>query len=854
MEIVSLENLTFSYPGSRRAALRGISLSVKSGEFITLCGKSGSGKTTLLKLLKPPIAPHGEKSGSVRLFGEDSGSLSHRRQSAEIGFVMQNPDDQIVTDKVWHELAFGLEGLSLPTAEIRARVSETASFFGIQSWFHQKTDELSGGQKQLLNLAAVMVMQPKLLLLDEPTSRLDPIAAQNFFGILSKINRELGTTVIMSEHRLEDAFPVSDRIIVTDGGKIIADSTPQRVGAKLFAAKNDMFCAMPAAMRISAQFAAGELPVTVREARDWLSNRRFTGEPPKAAPSPNVHTDFAVRLKNVWFRYESNSPDVIKGLSLDIRRGEIYSIVGGNGSGKTTALSLICGLLKPQRGSVKTGSGLKTVMLPQNPCALFSKSTVADELAEMLPKSPSAADAEHLRSVISLCMLGELTDRNPYDLSGGEQQRAALAKVLLAKPSILLLDEPTKALDAHCKALLSDILFSLKKSGATIIMVSHDIEFCAECADSCAMFFDGAVTSEGAPRSFFSEKSFYTTAANRIARGILPNAVTVNDIVSALGGKTEDFSSAEKSAPTPCSESGIADTAEKPKRHSLLGCTFALSAFAAQFLSVFSGIWVGAAQIISSVFILFAMICFFPQRKMRHISIPSGKTRRGALIAPAIAVLAAACTILIGKYALADRQYYIVSLLIIFETLIAFFFSFEKRKPQTRELALISVICAMTAAGRAAFFMLPQFKPVAAVVIVTGLCFGSEYGFLVGSVSAFLSNYIFGQSPLSPWQMFAFGLIGFIFGTAPVRKAAEKGKFMLCALGFLSVLVIYGGILNPAALILWQSKPSLEMLIASYAAGLPFDLVHAAATAFFLWFAADSLIERLERIKIKYGM
>ncbi|MBQ7901701.1 MAG: ABC transporter ATP-binding protein, partial [Clostridia bacterium] len=542
MEIFKIQNLTFTYPASDVKALDNISFSVHSGEFVTICGKSGCGKSTLLRLLKPSIAPEGNAEGKIYFEGRDVSELNLREQSGNIGFVMQSPDNQIVTDKVWHELAFGLESLGAATDEIRPRVAEIASFFGIQNWFYKNVSELSGGQKQLMNLAAVMVMQPKVLILDEPASQLDPIAAHDFLETLHKINRELGTTIILTEHRLEEAFPLSDRVIVMDNGSIIALGTPQSVGEQI--KHNPMFDALPCAMRVHASVANNlACPVTVREGRQWLESMAQTTCLDKSACLHKVsdlsHHPIALECKNIWFRYEKQLPDVVKGLEMRIHKGELFAIVGGNGTGKTTALSILAGLLAPYRGKVKAYG--KAVMLPQNPQTLFVKKTLESDLMDMLTDS-DMTHAQREQAVLQtaqLCELEQLMNRHPYDLSGGEQQRAALAKVLLTNPDILLLDEPTKGIDALYKKKLYGIIKRLTNRGITVIMVSHDVEFCARYADRCAMFFDGSFVSVGTPAQLFVGKSFYTTAANRMARNILPQAVIAEDIIAACGGIAE---------------------------------------------------------------------------------------------------------------------------------------------------------------------------------------------------------------------------------------------------------------------------------------------------------------------------
>ena len=511
-----MEELSFTYPEGERPALDRIDLVIREGEFLTLCGRSGCGKTTLLRQLKPALSPHGEQTGGIYFAGERLDQLPAERQASEIGFVLQSPENQIVTDKVWHELAFGLESLGLPNEIIRRRTAEMASFFGISDWFDRRTCELSGGQKQLLSLASVMVMQPRILILDEPTSQLDPIAASDFLETVARLNRELGTTVVLTEHRLEEALPLSDRVALLDGGRLLTVGTPAEVGGYVSERRHPMFRAMPAPVRMFAGLRGeGRCPVTVREGRDFL-NQYAQERPPLALPPERrrAETPPAVELNELFFRYEKELPDVIRGLSLTVREGELFALVGGNGTGKSTLLSLIAGLGRPQRGTVTLfgGTRAKVGYLPQDPRALFVKKTVELDLLEM------TGSREELERVAELCEISPLLRMHPYDLSGGEQQRAALAKVLLTRPRMLLLDEPTKGMDADFKERFAALLRKLREDGTTILLVSHDVEFCAEVADRCAMLFDGAVAACGTPRSFFAGNSFYTTAANRMAR------------------------------------------------------------------------------------------------------------------------------------------------------------------------------------------------------------------------------------------------------------------------------------------------------------------------------------------------
>ena len=537
-----IKDLTFSYAAAKgKHSLENVSLTIEQGEFLVLCGKSGSGKSTLLRQLKTVLTPNGKRVGEVLFHGAPLKQVSDRDQSGKIGFVMQNPDDQIVTDKVWHELAFGLESLGCDQKTMRGRVAEMACYFGIQDWFHRDVATLSGGQKQLLNLASIMAMQPEVLILDEPTSQLDPIAASDFLNTVRKINTELGTTIIITEHRLEDIFPYADRAVVMDKGRVIADDAPGKVGQLLFEGKNPMFAAMPTPVRVYyGAGGSGESPLTVRQGRSWLS-KEFPMEPSiKAIPAPALPEEIenpALILKELWFRYEKDSPDILRGVSAEVPAGSLYAILGGNGAGKSTTLKAISGVCRPYRGKVTLfgkpvekykSSELfngRLAMLPQDPKSLFVKKTVREDLAEM------TKDKREIDRIAELCQVTELLDSHPYDLSGGEQQRAALAKVLLTNPRLLLLDEPTKGIDSFFKETFADILRDLKKQGITIVMVSHDVEFCARYADIVSMFFDGQVLTTDTPRRFFGANSFYTTAAHRMSRHVFEGAVTAEDVI-----------------------------------------------------------------------------------------------------------------------------------------------------------------------------------------------------------------------------------------------------------------------------------------------------------------------------------
>lgn len=575
MDKIEVQDLVFKYPLADRAALKGISLTINPSEFIVICGKSGCGKSTLLRHMKKSLIPYGDKQGKVLLGGINVEELDDRENAQDVGFVQQSPDAQIVTDKVWHELAFGLENLGLPNSVIKRRVAEMASYFGIQGWFRRDVADLSGGQKQLLNLASVMAMQPQVLILDEPASQLDPIAASDFLRTVYKINRDLGVSVIISEHRLEEVFPMADRVLVMENGKTVCFEHPKKAGEILGeicdGRPHPMYYGMPEVMRIYSEKEVKkfslDIPLTVREGRIFTeemmkkipeesieranqnftnigfnlkkdnstkhdarektidlsasneSGDRFRKSENREREIKSTQSDATVaRIKGAWFRYLKEGPDILKGLELELKRGELHCLLGGNGTGKSTTLKILLGILKPLKGRVKLKEGLRFAMVPQDPQALFTEISVEDELLEGMAfmKLSDEDKIERTERMLSLMEIKHLRKSNPYDLSGGEQQRLAIGKVMLTEPDVLLLDEPTKGLDPFFKLTLGSILKRLTASGIAIFMVSHDIEFCAKFGDTASMFFDGEITSTGEAKHFFAGNNFYTTTANKI--------------------------------------------------------------------------------------------------------------------------------------------------------------------------------------------------------------------------------------------------------------------------------------------------------------------------------------------------
>jgi len=800
MAFLQVENLSFTYPNQAHPTLDGLSFSVERGQFVLLCGSSGSGKSTLLRQLKSALRPHGNLSGQLLLDAAPLDALSQRAQSESIGLVLQSPENQVVTDTVWRELAFGLERLGYDSHTIRLRVAEMAGFFGITHLFERKLATLSGGQLQILNLAAAMTLSPALLLLDEPTAMLDPLAATDFLTMLRRINQELGTTIFLSEHRLEELFPLADKVIFLENGRLFCQGLPEEVGRTLLEQNHPMAQALPAATQLWGKCGRqGACPLTVQEGQRWLES--FTQNQPLQPLLPlrqQPKQTTVLTGEKLWFGYEADQP-LLKGLSIQLKQGELLALLGANGAGKSTLLKLLTGLEKSHRGGVCTDAQLG--LLPQAPQALFLKKTLREDLADSLRLAPFGSNSpeDALAQVIGLCHLGGLLERHPFDLSAGEQQRAALAKLLLWNPQVLLLDEPTKGLDAQFKAELAEIFSALQRQGVSILMASHDVEFCARYASRCALLFDGTLVSEGAPSNFFPQNRFYTTAASRIARRYLPELVTLDELLYVCGAESLPPEAVSVQPPLSAPVTPVVSTllpASEPS--SLRSSSLSPSHFA-------------------------ALIVLF--------------------LVP--------LTVLTGRFLLNDNYYFAISMLIVLELLLPPFLLFEERRPQARELAVLAVLCALGVAGRAITPFFPQFKPVAALSILAGVGLGPASGFLVGAVSMLLSNMLLVQGPWTPWQMFAMGFVGFLGGFLFHKR---KKMWLLPIYGFVATLGLYGTIMNLFSALSWHRTLTPGVALAYMGAGLPADLTHGLSTALLLLFLGPAMGEIFKRIREKYGI
>lgn len=904
MEQIKVHNLTFAYEGAEENCLRDVSFSVEKGEMVLLIGPSGCGKTTLLRHLKREYTPCGNREGSVGFQGQLFEEMDERSQAAKIGFVGQNVEAANATDKVWHELAFGLEGLGYAQKVMQRRVAEITAFFGLEDIYYASVDTLSGGQKQLVALASVMVMEPELLVLDEPTSQLDPVAAGDFLRMLQKINQELGTTIIMTEHRLEESFSLCDRVLVMEQGRLVFDGSPCGAVAQLYGQQNCMYKAMPTAARLfmemedeerkSAGMEENTIPLNIGRGAGWLKDfceRRKADDTKKRLRGfeKKNNPEYALQGDELWFHYEGSDKDVLKACNISLEKGKVTALLGGNGTGKSTLLHVLAGHEKNYQGKIRCGNREKDYgekgscesqekhweekkrhgnrekltigMLPQNPQAMFAKHTVYQELLSVSEKVDGVqklSDAsekvdgvqklsgvsekraglnvsEKIDSVVELFGLQNLLERHPFDLSGGEMQKLGLAKLLLADYDILLLDEPGKAMDFAAKEEMGKLLLRLAENGKTILLVSHDVEFCARFAQRCGLFFDGHVVSVEESKDFFRQNVFYTTAIRRICKDEIPEAVVFEDVTDFFGLNGGEEPQLDKEVSVPEEEQQLEKKISVPEKEQQFDKKVSMPQEEQQFDKKMSVL----------------------QKEQQTEKMAGEKRGRKKHIWSTLLIFLVLMpvTIYIGETFLQHRKYYFISVLLVLEAIAAFFLSFEKRKPKTREIMVVAMLCAITVAGRAAFYMVPNVKPMAALVILSGVSLGGEVGFLVGALSMLVSNIFFGQGPWTPWQMFAMGVLGLLAGLVFRQKSAFTGKKRLgiCLFGLVSVVVLYGGIMNLSSVILYQDNVNLGMILAACGLGLPFDLIHGVSTFLFLFIGAGPMLQKLERVKKKYG-
>ncbi|HHU53489.1 MAG TPA: ATP-binding cassette domain-containing protein [Clostridiaceae bacterium] len=546
--LVEFLNFSFTYPTSEGLpALQKISLKIKTGNLTVLCGMNGSGKTTLLRHLKPELSPAGEITGDL-IFADRLYQKKDENNRQKIAYVMQNPSNQIIMDSVWHELAFGLENQGLKTEEIERRIAEISIFFGIETWIDKKVAELSGGEKQILNLASNMILQPDLLVLDEPTAQLDPIARRDFLQMLFYVHSETGISIVISEHNLNDLLENADHVLFLDKGKLDFTGSANGLTDYLFNNDHPYKAVLPIATQagylvdqVQRTESSNTMPLSIKQGRDLL-NRTFSHQ---SAVTDIDHKNIIAEDKNgnsdndtkiltadrIWYRYSPEDDLVLKEASFNLYENEIFAVMGGNGSGKSTLLYLLSRALKPLKGQIKSTVQKRIAMLGQNPEAVFAQDTVLQVLTEFKQRFTNT-DRE-ISDMIDLFDLRDILQRHPYDISGGEKQKLALAKVLLIKPDILLLDEPFKSLDVIYKQKIKQILSELKAK-MSIVIVTHDVDAIAEIADRCAMIFNRRIIAEAPTQDFFQKNSYFTTTTYRLTRDIIPGCIVFNDLQQKL--------------------------------------------------------------------------------------------------------------------------------------------------------------------------------------------------------------------------------------------------------------------------------------------------------------------------------
>lgn len=552
MAYLEINNLSFTYPTATSPAIQNVTLQVEKGQFVVLFGSSGSGKSTLLRLLKKDIQPHGEQTGEIFVNGQNINETEG--YSNQVGFVFQDPENQVVSDDVLHEIVFGLENIGVSANEMRSRVAEMVHYFGAESLLHRKTQELSGGMKQQINLASVLLMQPEILLLDEPTAQLDPVSSREFLDILKRLNEEFGMTIILAEHRLDEVFTMADQMVMMENGKMINSGSPSELIEDIWESSNKAYVPVIPSLYFSVTKRENRknIPLSVKDARKWINNLKIQTEGNHFLSEKVMNKQKILEVKELFYHYRKEDEYVLKECNFTLFDSEIYALLGGNGTGKSTFLKILAGILKPKRGKItlfdkalqawKSNEMARTVgYLPQNPKLFFIHDTIEMEIQETMNKW-RITSREEVNQLLKRLGIDHLLNNHPYDLSGGELQKAALACILLRKPKILLLDEPTKGLDPVSKVSFAKILKEMHEEGLTVVMSTHDVEFAALYSTRCGMMFQGNITSENVPSEFFKGNFFYTTMVQRVFRNLKNNneAVTIEEAMTLCGLATEE--------------------------------------------------------------------------------------------------------------------------------------------------------------------------------------------------------------------------------------------------------------------------------------------------------------------------
>jgi len=550
-ELMSLKQLTFTYPATSRPALNDVDLSIASGDFVVIVGATGSGKTTLLRQLKPELIPAGKLTGTAQYQGRSIQTLSTTESAQAIGVVVQDPVVQPVMATVIEELAFSLENVGVSATSMPGRIAEIANFLGLDQILHTPLQKLSGGQLQLVNLASALVLHPAMLLLDEPTAQLDPTTAQNFLNVLQQVHHELGLTIVMSEHRLDRVLPLASRLLIMQDGALLAAGSVA-TGLQLMTQHTELASFVPAIPNFFVQqhLTGHRLPLTVATAQQMLGQRgisfklRSSAMPVKTAGSP------LLTLTGVSFRYDQQAP-TLRTIDVTFATGTWVAILGKNGAGKSTLLRVLAGLRKPQHGKVRLDKQLvwklnnsalirQVGLLSQHPIDQFTGLTVREELTAQARLGNEPANATTVTDWLAKLQLTAVADQNVFDLSGGQQQLVGLGLALITRPRLLLLDEPTKGLDPVTKQLVGRLLENYRAAGVTIVMASHDVEFSAQFATHGTFMFDGQLTPVQLSREFFTTNFMATTAVNRLLRQWVPQALFSTDVERKGGVDDQD--------------------------------------------------------------------------------------------------------------------------------------------------------------------------------------------------------------------------------------------------------------------------------------------------------------------------
>jgi len=536
MAFIKIKDLSYYYSNTQKPALDNINLGIPEGQFVLIAGGSGSGKSSLARAIAGLIPDFygGHYAGAVSLAGKILRQTDRREIAQMVSMVFQDPESQLVMSNVTQEIVFGMENLGMPNHLMQRRLVEVADSLGLSNCLNRSLPELSGGKKQKVALASALAVQPRILILDEPTSQLDPVASEEIFAMIKRLNEENGITVILVEQRLERCFQLADRILVMDQGKIVSDQHAPDALAYWALQSNSPF--IPPLVRLFAQAGYPEIPVTVKQGRELLkpyyhydAQRPNQTDPAgikrKTEIEPVSREKSLLNIKNLWFTF-ANGAEVLKNIDLQLKPGDFTVIMGGNGAGKTTLLKNINGLLKPGRGSVEfRGRDIRKstveelaksiAYLAQDPNDYLFLPTVLEELTFNL-KNLHLPDEGIIEAVLSKLKLSGRQEVNPRDMSTGERQRVALASVLVTKPDLLLLDEPTRGLDYQLKSELGAILLQLQQEGTIILMITHDVEFAAEYADNIVLMSAGTIIASGSKYDMLSNSTFYSSQANKL--------------------------------------------------------------------------------------------------------------------------------------------------------------------------------------------------------------------------------------------------------------------------------------------------------------------------------------------------